>query len=104
MTVIAAEEIKQDLAVDIKDLTIVHENVVNTYDRYSNYEIAAADSYCAATREYWAAVREEWASAIARGRGVYVEEAPENGAVTDPTLMGSPRIQDGEVQTAAAIA
>jgi len=85
--------------------TIVHEDVVNTYDRYSNYEIAAAESYWSATREYWAAVREEWNNAIARSRGVYVEEEPENGAVTGPTLMGlASRIQDGEVQPAAAIA
>ncbi|UPT61325.1 MAG: hypothetical protein M0D54_12865 [Hyphomonadaceae bacterium JAD_PAG50586_4] len=85
--------------------TIVHEDAVNTYDRYSNYEIAAADSYWSATREYWAAVRSAWDEAIGRGRGVYVEEEAQNGAITGPTLMGlASRIQDGDVQTAAAIA
>lgn len=83
---------------------IVHEDVVNTYDRFSGYEVAAGDAYWTSTNEYWASVRQDWDDAIARGRGVYVEEEAQNGAVTGPTLMGlASRIHDGEIQTAAAI-
>lgn len=89
---------------DGQSVAIVHEDVVNTYDRFSGYDVAAGDAYWADTSEFWASVRQDWDNMIARGRGVYVEEEAQNGAVTGPTLMGlASRIHDGEIQTAAAI-
>jgi len=50
-------------------------------------------------------VRQAWEDAIARRRGVYVEEEAQNGAVTGPALMGlADRIHAGEAQTQPAIA
>lgn len=89
---------------DGQTVTFVHEDGYNTYDRFNEYPVAAAESYWSDTSEYWASVRQDWDDAIARGRGVYVEEEAQNGAVTGPTLMGlASRIHDGEIQTAAAI-
>ncbi len=86
-------------------VAIVHEDGVNTYDRFSDYPVAAADSYWADTRAYWAGVRRAWDEAIARRRGVWVEEEAQNGAVTGPTLMGlADRIHSGETETTAALA
>ncbi|MCC7267317.1 MAG: hypothetical protein IT546_08255 [Caulobacteraceae bacterium] len=48
--------------------TFVHEVVINTYDRNSTYEIAAADACWTATKGYWAAVRQAWDAAIAEVR------------------------------------
>lgn len=86
-------------------VAIVHEDGVNTYDRFNEYQVAAADSYWADTAEYWGGVRQAWDDAIARRRGVWVEEEAQAGAVTGPTLMGlADRIHSAEIQTAAALA
>jgi hypothetical protein len=86
-------------------VAIVHEDGVNAYERFSEYPIAAADSYWTDTRDYWAGVRQAWDDAIARRRGVWVEEEAQNGAITGPTLMGlADRIHGGEIQTAPALA
>ncbi|MEH6665495.1 MAG: DUF6607 family protein [Brevundimonas sp.] len=83
----------------------VQEDVVNTYRRWDGFDPAAGDAYWAATSDYWAAVRGFWDAAIVAGNGVTVEEEPNNGAVTGPTLMGlADRIEDGEITTEAAIA
>jgi hypothetical protein len=84
---------------------IVHEDGVNTYERFRDYPVSAADAYWTDTSEYWAGVRAAWGEAIARRRGVWVEEEAQNGAVTGPTLMGlADRIHSGETQTEAALA
>jgi hypothetical protein len=85
--------------------TFVHEVVLNTYDRASDFNIATADRYWAATRDYWAAVRAAWDEAIVRGRGVRLQEEADNGSITGPRLMGlADRIQAREIATGAAIA
>jgi hypothetical protein len=90
---------------DGSDVTFVHEVVLNTYARSEDYDIAAADRYWAATQEYWAGVRAAWDQSIARGRGVYVEEEPNNGSVTGPRLMGlAEEIVGGNNQTGPALA
>lgn len=83
----------------------VHEVVLNTYDRFKDYPVAAADAYWNETKDYWAEVRTAWDAAIARDGGVYVEEEPENGSVTGPTLMGlADKIAEGEIDQARAVA
>lgn len=90
---------------DGQTLTFVHEVVINTYSRASDFDTAAADRYWEATQEYWAAVRKTWDSAIHSHLGIDVQEEAENGSITGPALMklGS-RIADGGVDTAAAVA
>jgi hypothetical protein len=86
-------------------VAIVHEDGVNTYDHFSDYPVSAADSYWADTAEYWSGVRQAWDDAIARRRGVWVEEEAQNGAVTGPTLMGlADRIHSEEIMTQPALA
>ena len=86
-------------------VAIVHEDGVNTYDHFDGYSVAAADAYWNDTQEYWAGVRAAWDEAIARRRGVWVEEEAQAGAVTGPTLMGlADRIHAGELATAPALA
>jgi hypothetical protein len=85
-------------------VAIVHEDGLNTYDRFSEYPVASADAYWTDTRDYWAGVRQAWDEAIVRRRGVWVEEEAQNGAITGPTLMGlADRIHGGEIQTPPAI-
>lgn len=85
-------------------VAIVHEDGVNTYDRFSDYPVAAADAYWQSTADYWAGVRGAWDEAIARRRSVWVEEEAQAGAITGPMLMGlADQIHAGEITTAPAI-
>lgn len=86
--------------------TIVHEFGVNTYRRFDQFDVAAADAYWAATADYWAQVRAAWDAAIAAGDGrLTVEEEPQAGSVTGPELMGlADRLAAGELDQAAAVA
>ncbi len=84
--------------------TFVHETVTNTYDRATDFPIAAGDDYWRATQAYWAAVRTEWDRAANARRGIAVTEEPQNGSVTGPRLMGlADNIHAGEKTTEAAI-
>ena len=84
---------------------IVQEDVVNTYRRWDGYDATPGESYWADTQEFWAGVRSLWNEVIARDGGIYVEEEPNFGAVTGPTLMGlADRIHAGEITTEAGLA
>ncbi|MEA1651649.1 DUF6607 family protein [Nitrospirillum sp. BR 11164] len=86
-------------------VTFVHEAVVNTYVRFSDFPIAAADDYWAKTATYWAAVRAAWDQVIARQQGVTVAEEANNGSVTGKALMGlADTIAKGGKSTPDAIA
>jgi hypothetical protein len=88
---------------DGQPVTYVHEVVVNTYDRFSGYDVAAADSYWAKTKDYWAEVRKAWDAAIAKDGGARVTEEANAGSVTGPKLMGlADEINEGKTETAKA--
>jgi hypothetical protein len=90
---------------DGKPVTYVHEVVLNTYDRFTGYNVKAADDYWAQTKGYWAGVRALWDKTIARQGGVAVPEDIEYGSVTGQELMNIPdSVQDGSMTTAAAVA
>jgi hypothetical protein len=90
---------------DGKPVTYVHEVVVNSYDRFDDYPVAAADSYWAKTKDYWAEVRRAWDAAIAQDGGVRVTEEANAGSVTGPRLMAlADEIDTGRTETAQAVA
>jgi hypothetical protein len=86
-------------------VVIVHEDGVNTYERFGDYAVAAADAYWSDTSAYWAGVRQAWDKAAARHGGVVVQEEAQSGVVTGPMLMGlAERIHADEIDPAAALA
>lgn len=90
---------------DGQAVAIVHEDGVNTYERFTDYPIAAGEAYWADTQEYWAGVRAMWDEAIARRRGVYVEEQAEWGSVVSQQLMTlADNIHNDDVETTPALA
>lgn len=98
------DNIKQGMA-EGKLVPIVQETVLNSYDRFDGYDVAAGETYWQKTSGYWAAVRTAWDAAIARGKGVTVTEEAEAGSVTGPKLMGlADDVAAGKVKEAAAIA
>lgn len=85
-------------------VTFVDENVINTYDRATDFPIAAGDSYWRDTADYWASVRTDWDRAAAARRGIWLEEEAQNGSVTGPRLMElADSIHAGTTTTSAAI-
>lgn len=90
---------------DSKPVTYVHEVVVNTYERFNGYNVAAADDYWAKTKGYWADVRGAWDQAIAKGGGVAVTEEAQAGSVTGLKLMGlADEIAEGRIDVSRASA
>lgn len=91
--------------VDGEAVPYVQEQVINTYERFDDYPVSAADEYWAASAGYWAAVRAEWDAALARSGGITVQEEAETGTVISGELlqMGTD-LANGEIEEAEAIA
>lgn len=90
---------------DGKPVTFVHEVVLNTYTKSTDFKVKAADDYWNATKSYWAQVRTAWDQAIAKDRGVVVTEEAQNGSIVGPKLMDlADEIAEGKTTTAAAAA
>ncbi|MEW4468227.1 DUF6607 family protein [Parasphingorhabdus sp. JC815] len=89
--------------VDGKLVPIVSEYVLNTYTKFDDYNVQAADDYWAKTKDYWAKVRNSWEEAFASGNGVTVEEEAQTGTVISGELleMGT-KIANGELDSDSA--
>lgn len=66
---------------------IVQEYVLNSYTRFSDFNVAAADAYMAQTGAYWAAIRAEWARIANRDGGIAITEEAETGTVISARLL-----------------
>ena len=73
--------------VDGKLVPFVQESVLNTYERATDYNIAAADSYWSKTAAYWAEVRKAWDEVIRRRDGVTVAEVADSGSAGAEEIM-----------------
>lgn len=89
--------------VDGKLVPVVQEYVLNTYTKFDDYNVQAAEDYWMKTKDYWADVRKSWEVAFAAGRGVAVQEEAHTGTVISGQLleMGT-KIADGEMDAKAA--
>lgn len=90
--------------IDGKLQPVVQEYVLNTYTRFDDYPVKAADDYWAATKGYWAAVRAEWDAVAQKNGGISIKEQAETGTVISARLleMGT-AIADGTMKEAKAI-
>lgn len=84
---------------------VVQEYVLNTYTRFNDYPVKAADDYWTATKDYWSVVRDEWDQVAAKNGGIHIKEKADTGTVISERLlkMGT-AIANGEMTQAAAIA
>ena len=100
------DNMKMGAAAEGGEVTaVVQEDVINTYRRVDTYDPKPGDDYWARTRDYWAAVRAEWDRVILQNRGVHLQEAANQGAVTGGPLMDwADQVAEGEMTTEAAIA
>lgn len=92
-------------AKDGKLVPIVQEYVLNTYLKYDQYDVKAADDYWTATKDYWAAVRAAWERVAAAKGGIAIDEKADTGTVISGRLLEiADEVQDGKLSTAKAIA
>lgn len=70
-----------------KTVPIVQESGLNTYERASDYDIAAADVYWQKTASYWAEVRKAWDGVISANGGISVAEVADSGSAGAEELM-----------------
>lgn len=79
---------------------VVQEYVLNTYERFDDYNVAAADAYWVATSDYWAAVRAQWdAQAAANGRITIAQESNYGTTIAQELLSMADAIQKGEMSS-----
>jgi hypothetical protein len=84
---------------------VVQEHVLNTYERYDGYEIAAAETYWEKTKDYWAAIRDKWDAVAAANGGIRIAQNPEVGTtIADDLLTMADAIKNGETSSDEATA
>ncbi|WP_086607229.1 DUF6607 family protein [Erythrobacter donghaensis] len=84
---------------------VVQEYVLNTYERFDGYNVAAAETYWDKTRAYWDAVRAKWdAVAEAHGGIRIAQEAGAGTTIANDLLTLADAIKDGKETSAAASA
>lgn len=66
---------------------IVQEYVLNTYTRFDDYDVKAADDYWARTQGYWAAVRAAWDQVATTKGGIAIKEEAQTGTVISGRLL-----------------
>ena len=83
---------------------LVREIGVNTYTRFDDYDVRAAEDYWAQTKAYWAGVRKKW-TAIEKASasfGLTIQGEPE--ALYTPLMELATEVTKGEASQADAIA
>lgn len=82
---------------------VVQEYVLNTYERFDGYNVAAAEAYWEKTRGFWDAVRGKWDEVAAANGGIRIAQEPGAGtAIADELLTLADSINAGAESPAAA--
>ncbi len=82
---------------------VVQEYVLNTYERFDGYNVAAAEDYWAKTASFWQAVRTKWDEVAAANGGIRIEQDPSLGTnIGGELLTLADEIKDGKTDPAAA--
>lgn len=88
-----------------KLVPVVQEYVLNTYERFDGYNVAAAETYWAKTAAYWEAVRAKWAEVAATQGGIRIAQEAEVGTdIAAELLTLADAIKDGKANTREASA
>lgn len=84
-------------------IPVVQEYVLNTYERYDDYNVAAADNYWEKTRGYWAAIRDKWDAVAAANGGIDIAQQADVGTtIAGELLQLADAINKGEANAESA--
>ncbi len=82
---------------------VVQEYVLNTYQRFADYNVAAADRYWANTSQFWAAVRSKWDQVAEEQGGIRIAQEANYGTdIAAELLRLADAINTGESSSADA--
>lgn len=88
-----------------KLVPVVQEYVLNTYERFDGYNVAAAEDYWAKTADYWQAVRAKWAEVAKTQGGLRIAQQADVGTdIAAELLTLADAIKDGKAQAKEASA
>ena len=88
-----------------KLVPVVQEYVLNTYERFDGYNVAAAEEYWAKTAAYWEAVRAKWAEVAQSQGGIRIAQEAEVGTdIAAELLTLADAIKDGKAEVNEASA
>jgi len=84
---------------------VVQEYVLNSYERFNGFNVAAAETYWEKTKAYWEAVRRKWEEVAERTGGIRIaQEASAGTTIADELLMLADAIKHGKQNPEAASA
>jgi len=84
---------------------VVQEYVLNTYERFDEYNVAAADSYWEKTGAYWDAVRAKWDNVAETSGGIRIAQEANYGTdIAQELLKLADAIKTGETASDEATA
>ncbi|MDJ0977310.1 MAG: hypothetical protein QNI87_02125 [Erythrobacter sp.] len=84
---------------------VVQEYVLNTYERFDDYNVEAAEAYWDKTKDYWAAVRAKWDEVMRENGGIIIAQNPEVGTtIAGELLKMADAIKTGETPAQEASA
>ena len=79
---------------------VVQEYVLNTYERFNDYNVAAAESYWANTAEFWSAVRGKWDEVAQETGGIRIaQEANYGTGIAAQLLKLADAVNKGETSS-----
>ncbi|MEM6475054.1 MAG: DUF6607 family protein [Pseudomonadota bacterium] len=82
---------------------VVQEYVLNTYERFDDYNVAAAETYWEKTADYWAAIRAKWDEVMEANGGITIEQNPQMGtSIAGELLQMADAIKNGETSSQEA--
>ncbi|MEO0463161.1 MAG: DUF6607 family protein [Pseudomonadota bacterium] len=86
-----------------KLVPVVQEYVLNTYERYEDYNVEAAETYWSKTKDYWNAVRAKWNEVAASTGGIQIEQNPQVGtSIAGELLTMADAIKNDETSSEEA--
>ena len=82
---------------------VVQEYVLNTYERFDGYNVAAAEAYWEKTKGYWDKVRAKWDAVAEANGGIRIEQEAGSGTkIADELLILADLIKAGKETPEAA--
>jgi len=97
------EQDNSKLVLEDEAHVLVREIGINTYRKFEEYPVSAADEYWKATSEYWAGVRAEWNKIEAENDSFAVTIKGETSDLYMPLLGLANSVQSGEMEASVAI-
>jgi hypothetical protein len=98
------EQDNSKLVLTGEPTALVREVGVNTYRKFNDYPVSAAEDYWAGTRDFWAGVRAEWTRIEAGNERFMITIKGETEDLYTPLLELANAVKDGEKALEPALA